>query len=228
VCGRCWCKCWPLHHSRIGLVGPTGTVHAFEPSAGTFESLLRNLQLNECQNVTANRLALSNTKNPLVLRNDPRHPSFDAHRFVAEAQTAGALLKTDEIVEGTTLDDYMRVDGARAGDPAKINFMKIDVEGAELSVLQGAAEALAHADDLTLMLECKNRDDVAEFLAKYGFSFFVWDGYAQELKSLSFKEAVRQGNENIFVRRKPWKGYCKGRTTAITESINENEPTRGD
>jgi FkbM family methyltransferase len=181
------------------LVGPSGVVHAFEPSAMTHQLLIRNLELNGCQNVIPNKLALSNSNERMVLRADPLDPSYDAHRFVETINSVDQLLDTDEVVKCLTLDEY-------ALNIENIDFMKIDVEGAELMVLKGAAATLAKVDEMTLMLECStNEDEVAEFLIGYGYNFFVWDVSNRVLKPSSFEEAIRIGNGNVFARRKPWK-----------------------
>jgi len=181
------------------LVGPSGVVHAFEPSAMTHQLLLRNLELNGCKNVIPNKLALSNSNERMVLRADPLDPSYDAHRFVEPINSVDQLLDMDEVVKCLTLDEY-------ALNIENIDFMKIDVEGAELMVLKGAAATLAKVDEMTLMLECStNEDEVAELLIGYGYSFFVWDVSNRVLKPSSFEEAIKIGNGNVFARRKPWK-----------------------
>ena len=46
----------------------------------------------------------------------------------------------------TTLDRYLE----RAGDIDKVDFIKIDIEGAELEALRGASGLLSHSKPLTL------------------------------------------------------------------------------
>jgi FkbM family methyltransferase len=175
------------------LVGATGRVHSFEPGQLTFEHLQRNIDLNQCQNVVATRAALSNTHDQMVLRIDPNHSALDGHRFVQPMRDVMRPTSTDEIVECQMLDDYF----------LSCDFLKIDVEGAELAVLQGAKKTLARAADITILLECsQNREQVRDLLARHGFQTFVWDNAKQALRLVAFDDVV--ATSNIILRRQPW------------------------
>lgn len=174
------------------LVGKTGAVHAFEPSASTFKLLLRNIELNSCGNVILNKLALSDLNETMVLRADPLNPSYDGHRFVQKRSAVGTILETDEIIECTTLDAY-------ASKLEIIDFMKVDVEGAELMVFKGSTKILERTDAPMIMFECNvNGDEVANFLSHYGYNFFLWDADNKILRPSSFKEAI---GGNIFAKK---------------------------
>ncbi|MBX3052998.1 MAG: FkbM family methyltransferase [Caldilineaceae bacterium] len=177
------------------LVGANGRVYAFEPGRLTFERLQRNLYLNQCQNVIATRVALSNTNSPMVLRVDAAHPTLDGHRFVRPMDEVIHPTATDEIVKCQTLDDCLRQQGVD-----RIHFMKVDVEGAELALLQGAELTLKRSTDITVILECtQNRQQVQNLLDRHGFQYFKWDCDEQILKPSTFDEAVVTGN--VIVRR---------------------------
>ena len=181
------------------LVGSSGSVHAFEPSTSSYELLLRNIELNGCDNVTTIQMALSSSAEDMVLREDPINPRLDGHRRVEHVHQVHDLVSTDEIVQCLTLDRY-----CATGELGVIDFIKLDVEGAELAVLQGAVGLLAITSELTLLLECnKNQRAVAELLTGYGYNFFVWDVEARMLQPESFDSVVR--TDNIIVRRNPWK-----------------------
>lgn len=167
------------------LIGTNGKVHAFEPGRLSFERLLRNLHLNRCKNVVATHKALSNTSEPMVLRVDPTHPSLDSHRFVQSLKDVIHPTSTDEIVDCVKLDDYF------LQKERVIDFMKIDVEGAEMAILQGAEKTLSCSPDVTILLECsQNRKQVWDLLMRHGFKCFVWDCICRELKPVDFHEAV--------------------------------------
>jgi FkbM family methyltransferase len=170
------------------LVGQSGIVHAFEPSSSTYQLLKRNIELNSCRNVTTNRLALSNSKESMVLKADPCHPSYDAHRYVERKNNVGSIFKTDEEVRCLTLDEY-------ALNLEKIDFLKIDVEGAELMVLQGATAVLS-LHNPTLMFECNRNRDVLQLLRKYDYNFYKWDVDSKTLLPLTIQEALFA--HNIF------------------------------
>lgn len=116
--------------------------------------------------------------------------------------------ETDEIVKlavpVVALDDYF-------GDDDRVTLLKIDVEGAELGVLQGAERILRRHGPL-LAVECENRhlpsgsvEDVFSYLAGLGYEgSFVC---RRRLLPISqFDAAVHQRRDG------PWfwkhKGYC--------------------
>jgi FkbM family methyltransferase len=112
------------------LVGPAGTVFAFEPLPANFRILEENLRLNSIQNVTIRREAVSDFSGNI---------SFDFPREEVSL-IAGPLLESDNLgtfqVPAISLDEFVR----QTGQP--IQFIKMDVEGAETAVLRGAVETL--------------------------------------------------------------------------------------
>ena len=116
-----------------------GVVHAFEPGAATFAKLEAALAKAGAANVVANRLALAGRAGPLCLNSydGPFHPfSTLAERPLAAYGVDAGPARQEEI-EATTVDAYCEENGI-----AKIDLLKIDVEGAELQVLQGAGRML--------------------------------------------------------------------------------------
>lgn len=154
------------------MVGPEGKVHAFEPATQNFSLLKKNIELNECQNVVANNVALSNFSGRISLNCDPLHPEFDGHFYVRSLEeplvNSSAPL---EIVPCTTLDEYWR---DFCGEDIKpVDFIVIDVEGAELSVFQGARHMIGASRNLVMIMEStENIPEIAEFLGEFGFSYY--------------------------------------------------------
>ena len=112
------------------LVGPAGTVFAFEPLPANFRILEENLRLNSIQNVMIRREAVSDFSG---------NTSFDFPREEVSL-IAGPLLASDNLgtfqVPAISLDEFVR----QTGGP--IHFIKMDVEGAETAVLRGAVQTL--------------------------------------------------------------------------------------
>lgn len=107
------------------LVGDGGSVHAFEPEPRNAEFLRRHLRINGRRNVTVQQAAVSDHAG--TARFD-----FGTGSGTGHLVDAGALE-----VRTLRLDDYC---AEHALAPAAV---KIDVEGAEMSVLHGARETLA-------------------------------------------------------------------------------------
>jgi FkbM family methyltransferase len=178
------------------LVGPSGNVHAFEPSGITFSRFADNLRLNGCTNVSANQLALSDSAKEMILRVDPGHPENDGHCFVVDRGSIDVFVDSDEVVPCQTLDRYW------ANYVYGVDFIKIDVEGAELSVLRGAIATLSPTN-ITMILECtRNQKEVVELLSMHGFLFFLWDIRKKALTRIPADQIA--GSNNVIVRRQPW------------------------
>ncbi|HZS11321.1 MAG TPA: FkbM family methyltransferase [Nitrospirales bacterium] len=115
------------------LVGSEGQVHAFEPIPHTAAALAENCRLNDCGNVRINRLALGEQKGEVTIYLNPRSACGDASMYPASSEDARPTRCTV-----TTLDAYMAETGL-----TRCDFIKCDVEGAELECLRGARGLLS-------------------------------------------------------------------------------------
>lgn len=116
---------------------PSAQVHAFEASAKAFGDLEANLTSRGLTDLTLNKFALSDTAGETILYASEAG-SQCASLYVrqsAEIANAGAV---QERVASTTLDLYCADAGIE-----RIHFLKLDVEGHELSVFKGAERLLA-------------------------------------------------------------------------------------
>jgi len=125
------------------LVGETGHVHAFEPLSDNYRVLARNLALNEAKNVTLNEMALDEIigDRELFLPDIGVSGSFRLHTYHRSYRTI--------MCEAQTLDAYCESKGIE-----QIDFVKADVEGAELSVIKGGIETIKrHRPKLMLEIQ---------------------------------------------------------------------------
>ncbi len=175
------------------LIGPTGEVHAFEPSTTTFVRLKRNMRLNNLTNVLLNNVALSDATGRLILRSDPKNRAMDGHRFVESMDESGAMTVGDEVIDCDTLDMYFsRIAGGKL--LPTIDLMIMDVEGAEWAVLKGATRVLKASTNLLIVLECsQNREEVGELLSKENFRFYAWNSVVSRLESVGFVPGAASG-----------------------------------
>jgi FkbM family methyltransferase len=116
-----------------------GCVHAFEPSEHHLEKLHRNIEVNDFQNVRVNPFGLSdeNAVHELYLPNEKEDRIRNTGRAtVNEIQDENEEFQKEEI-ETRRLDSYVQDNNIK-----RIDFIKIDVEGEELSVLKGGTDTI--------------------------------------------------------------------------------------
>jgi FkbM family methyltransferase len=102
-----------------------GQVHAFEPLPENLVFLEKHIRLNHCTNVSIHRVAVSDR-------------SARLHFQRGDNRSTGQLAEQGDLeVNAISLDEFVYRDGNQAPNTAKI-----DVEGAELAVLQGAKRLL--------------------------------------------------------------------------------------
>ena len=106
------------------FVGTKGKVYAFEPMPQNFHRLEQNIHINNIKNVTLLNLAVANENGTIKFSDS--NDTF-ANTYI------NASSKDFIEVKATSLDQLMV---AKSVLPP--HFIKIDVEGAEIDVLQGA------------------------------------------------------------------------------------------
>ncbi|MEP7214238.1 MAG: FkbM family methyltransferase [Acidobacteriota bacterium] len=109
--------------------GASGEVHSFEPVPSIFENLQRNYDLmGSPQNVRLNNLALGEEEAELTINLfaglSTGHASFSTH------DRDDAIPFKCRVI---TLDSYLE-----ANNVGEVDFVKVDIEGAELGFLKGA------------------------------------------------------------------------------------------
>jgi FkbM family methyltransferase len=126
------------------LVGPTGTVHAYEPQRRSFMLLAGNVALNALDWVVCHQQAVGETIAEIHL--PPLPPPDMVFNFGAVPLAAGN--QSGEKVPLVTLDSL---------DLPRCAVIKIDVEGMEAAVLAGATRLIERCRPL-LYVENNDRD----------------------------------------------------------------------
>ena len=114
------------------LSGPEGFVHAFEPVPSTFAQLESNVALTATPSrIKINNAALGDREDEVIVH------VFDdiglGFSSLSEKGSAGATAVRSRML---TLDAYL---GGEREERRNINFVKLDIEGAELMFLKGAS-----------------------------------------------------------------------------------------
>lgn len=105
------------------LVGNNGKVYSVEAAKATYDLLLENINVNNCNNVKAMQLAISNNSNPIYISS-----GNDAH--IKNRLTKNDGEKTSK-VNAVTMDSFIKENSIDC-----INYLKINIEGAEQLLIQ--------------------------------------------------------------------------------------------
>ena len=148
------------------LVGQQGRVIVFEPGSNNIPYIVKNTE--GLPNVDLLLKGVSNFSGTAIFYEENitgQTNSLDGNFSGAEAVAKSHYREAEKIqnkISVTTLDDYIQ--------SAKIlpNFLKIDVEGCDLKVLQGASECLKSCR--ALMVEAtEDREAIVQELKNAGF-----------------------------------------------------------
>ena len=131
------------------LVGSRGVVYAFEPDPNNIVLLQKHIALNGIDNIVVVSAAVSN-KNDVV-------------GFQEQASQGRLVANSKYLVRCTTMDDFVKM-----GFPLP-NFVKIDVEGAELDVLEGGRGVINARSAFWLMGDYKPAQCAPHF-ARSGYT----------------------------------------------------------
>ena len=123
-------------------VFPNAQIHSFEPAKETFSNLQKNIAPNLARysgKVQLNNFGLSDSPTKATLHYDQLNSGI-ASLYNRQLDYFGIDYSKSETVELSTLDNY-----CAENNIDRIDFLKMDVEGHELSVLKGSAKMLAES-----------------------------------------------------------------------------------
>lgn len=126
------------------LVGEEGKVFAFEPEPHNFDLLVRNITLNGYDNVIPVQKAISNKNGRTKLF---------LNTFEGGGHTLARARHNDKFFEGIIEVEVQTLDSFFSDYNGKIDFIKVDVEGAELAVLEGMGNIIKKNKDLIIITE---------------------------------------------------------------------------
>ena len=150
-------------------------VYAFEPCLASFSLLNRNLRVNKCENVVPNSFGLSDSYGKTTFQwNKSENLGASALRgndmnfFKARREDKAAL----NSVKLTTIDNL---------NLSELHFIKVDVEGYELKVLNGAINTIKKFKPL-ITCECYSTSGStpSDYHIDKKFKFLLDLGYKYE------------------------------------------------
>jgi FkbM family methyltransferase len=148
-------------------VGANGKVVAIEADPSNFEILKSNIKLNQLTNVTPLNYAVYSKETKVKLYLPSGESGFTKYNTIMPN-----WINTQEKfveVNANTLDYLLQLNEIRQEE---VNWIKIDVEGAEFEVLKGATNVLSKSKDIALLIEVHGLDNhrpILEFVSSYNF-----------------------------------------------------------
>ena len=140
-----------------------GVVIAFEPSPSSYKLMLRNINLNQCNNIFTFNRAVSSKKTKLYLDETDTNNSGASHISEKGNLIFAAPIKVKDV---KSISKYNNI------------YLKIDTEGYEMHVLKGLNELfeqnfirkiVIEIDDINLNKYGNNPKEIYDFLDMFGF-----------------------------------------------------------
>ena len=205
------------------LVGPMGQVLAFEPEQRNYEWLLKHLRMNGITNVLPFHWACGAGAGVSELSVCPVNDGGNSLRDLASEQQYVEHRNTmkKQPVFVTPLDQVMM---GKSG-PGTVKAIKIDVEGFETQVLQGAMNVLTNAR--VPIVICENNpnalrqartseDEMRGFMARLGYETYADSHTDTQLHRLEPGEYHRSQYIFNFVFMRP---EVSGKVVAAMEKV---------
>ncbi len=154
----------------------SGQVYAFEPASVLFKRLSTNVEANGFQQVHLFRLGLSDRDSEMKIYfpiESDNHGTFNDGMASLFSEKEG--WRAEEVVCLKTLDSFVQQQQLQ-----RIDFVKIDIEGAELMALRGAKETLKTFRPKILIEvneeACERAGyqgiDILKYLRQFGYNFY--------------------------------------------------------
>ena len=152
------------------LVGPTGSVHSFEPVPKIFAALETNVALNNLPHVYLNQAAVYSTDGDLEIYL-PGEGNSGLGSMVRRPHPyhSGSALLTSAV----SLDSYVLTMGIE-----RIRVIKLDIEGAEIFAMRGMESILSSSNAPDLICEADTEllsgaghssEDLVQFMERFGY-----------------------------------------------------------
>ncbi len=174
-------------------VGPNGKVIAIEAHPYNFKMLERNISLNRLTNVTAIKCALYSKREKVKLYLPDEKQGYTMHHSVMSNYL---ITKYSEKMEQNYIEvqAYPLDELIRTTDVKQVNWIKIDVEGAEYEVLKGAEDILTASRRISILVEIHGKDTYEPTMKLLKSNSF----------EIEFEKTYDNGEKHVLARKVPY------------------------
>lgn len=146
-----------FHALRMSeIVGAKGKVIAIEAISENFELLKKNIEINKIKNIIPINKAIWNYRGSLLFHIDEKQKTSALNNIVKTKEQKKLPCDTlDNIYDELKLP--------------KVDFVRIQTNGAEIEALKGMENILTGKPKLLVAVPYKNRNEVQKLLENYGY-----------------------------------------------------------
>ena len=162
-----------LYSIISAFFNPTASIIAFEPNASNIKRLKKNIDLNHLKNIQVVEQAAGDTVGNVsftVPEGDVISDTSSVLPDFSKATYQGTIQWKEVSVPQTSLNDFFK------GYSGKVDLVKIDVEGYEMNVFQGAGEFFkAHTPVILceIFLDDEKKKFFSEFLSTHQYFAYL-------------------------------------------------------
>lgn len=183
------------------ISGDASNVHSFEPVGHIRSKLIANARLNSFDGLNVNPFALGSKAGTLKMHQVKEGRFRGGTSTFVDTENISAMGRDEFVtreVEIKTLDQYVVEAGLE-----RLDFVKIDVEGFELEVLEGASDSLSRFKP-TMIVEYdetrhgKQAESMRGLLQGMGYRTYEFTSFRDTLVVLPFDFDRQPKNRNIL------------------------------
>jgi FkbM family methyltransferase len=161
------------YSAHIGQKFPSAKIYAFEPIPKTYGYLQNNLKINNINNVEALNIGLGEEKGTFTFYFDPQLSGNASLNNLSNAPTVESVVCQVSTIDTIVAEKNLRID-----------FIKCDIEGAELLAFKGG-KAVLQRDKPIIFSEMLRKwsakfnyhpNDIIAFLGDLGYACFTMNG----------------------------------------------------
>jgi FkbM family methyltransferase len=167
------------------MIYPDCEILAFEPEERAFACLVANVKANQLHSVQLNQKALTSTEGQVVLFIDP-----DDLGSLRASTVRVPPLKQQQEVHGTRLSPYI---------DRRVDFLKIDVEGGEVALLDDLAAQGKLTQIREMVLEFHHHIDPASDCLSHVFQLLERGGFGYQVRACPKQGHKPQDFQDILI-----------------------------